>query len=51
MKQSVVHVTIVVNHHDEAIEFYTQKPGFELLEDICVAEQDKRWVLVGQQRI
>ena len=47
MKQSIVHVAVVVNDYDEAIEFYTQKLGFELLEDIYIAEQDKRWVLVA----
>lgn len=47
MKQSVVHVAVVVSDYDEAIEFYTQKLGFELLEDIYIPEQDKRWVLVA----
>ena len=47
MKQSMVHVTLVVNDYDEAIEFYTQKLGFALLEDIYIPEQDKRWVLVA----
>jgi catechol 2,3-dioxygenase-like lactoylglutathione lyase family enzyme len=47
MKQSIVHVAVVVNDYDEAIEFYTQKLGFELLEDIHIEEQDKRWVLVA----
>ena len=48
MKQSIVHVAIVVKDYDEAIEFYTQKLGFELLEDIYIAEQDKRWVLLAK---
>ena len=47
MKQSIVHVAVVVNDYDEAIEFYTQILVFELLEDIYIAEQDKRWVLVA----
>jgi len=47
MNQSIVHVAVVVKDYDEAIEFYTQKLGFELLEDIYIAEQDKRWVLVA----
>ena len=47
MKQSIVHVAVVVKDYDEAIEFYTQRLGFELLEDIYIAEQDKRWVLVA----
>ena len=47
MKQSVVHVSVVVKDYDDAIEFYTRKLGFELLEDIYIPEQDKRWVLVA----
>ena len=47
MKQSVVHVAVVVNDYDEAIEFYTQKLSFDLLEDIYLPEQDKRWVLIA----
>ena len=51
MNQSVVHVAVVVKDYDEAIEFYTQKLGFELLEDIYIEEQDKRWVLVAPPNI
>ena len=47
MKQSIAHIALVVKDYDEAIEFYTQKLRFELIEDIYQAEQDKRWVLVG----
>jgi len=47
MKQSIVHVAIVVRDYDEAIEFYTQKLHFELLEDTYQPEQDKRWVVVS----
>lgn len=47
MKQSVIHVTLVVNDYDEAIDFYTQRLGFALLENIYIPEQDKRWVLVA----
>ena len=47
MKQSLVHVAVVVDDYDEAIEFYTRKLNFELLEDIYIPEQDKRWVLVA----
>ena len=43
----MVHVAVVVKEYDEAIEFYTQRLGFELLEDIYIPEQDKRWVLVA----
>ncbi len=47
MKQSIVHVALVVKDYDEAIEFYTQQLNFELIEDTYQAEQDKRWVVVS----
>ena len=46
MKQSVVHVAVVVKDYDEAIDFYTKKLGFELIEDTYIPAQNKRWVLV-----
>ena len=47
MKQSIVHVTLVVRDYDEAIEFYTKKLRFTLVEDTYQPEQDKRWVVVA----
>jgi len=47
MRQSIVHIAIVVDDYDEAIEFYTKKLSFELLEDTYQPEQDKRWVVVA----
>lgn len=47
MKQSIVHVALVVRDYDEAIEFYTKKLNFTLVEDTYQPEQDKRWVLVA----
>lgn len=47
MKQSIVHIALVVKDYDEAIEFYTQTLDFDLIEDTYIAEQDKRWVLVA----
>jgi catechol 2,3-dioxygenase-like lactoylglutathione lyase family enzyme len=47
MKQSIVHVALVVKDYDEAIAFYTQKLHFELIEDSYQPEQDKRWVVVS----
>jgi catechol 2,3-dioxygenase-like lactoylglutathione lyase family enzyme len=47
MKQSIVHVALVVRDYDEAIEFYTQKLDFRLVEDTYQPEQDKRWVVVA----
>ena len=45
MKQTIGHVTLVVRDYDEAIEFFTQKLRFRLIEDI--AQEGKRWVLVA----
>jgi catechol 2,3-dioxygenase-like lactoylglutathione lyase family enzyme len=47
MKQSIAHVALVVRDYDEAIEFYTQKLRFTLVEDTYQPEQDKRWVVVA----
>jgi catechol 2,3-dioxygenase-like lactoylglutathione lyase family enzyme len=47
MKQSIVHVALVVRDYDEAIEFYTEKLHFTLVEDSYQPEQDKRWVVVA----
>ena len=47
MKQSITHIALVVKHYDEAIEFYTKKLNFKLIEDIYQPKQDKRWVVVA----
>jgi catechol 2,3-dioxygenase-like lactoylglutathione lyase family enzyme len=47
VRQSIVHVAIVVRDYDEAIEFYTKKLDFTLVEDTYQPEQDKRWVVVA----
>lgn len=47
MRQSIVHVALVVRDYDEAIAFYTQKLGFKLVEDLYQPAQDKRWVVVA----
>jgi catechol 2,3-dioxygenase-like lactoylglutathione lyase family enzyme len=49
MKQSVVHVAVLVSDYDEAIDFYTRKLGFKLIEYTYIPEQNKRWVLVAPQ--
>jgi catechol 2,3-dioxygenase-like lactoylglutathione lyase family enzyme len=46
MKQQIVHLALVVNDYDEAIQFYTEKLGFRLIEDTPQSET-KRWVLVA----
>ncbi|MDT2660665.1 VOC family protein [Enterococcus hulanensis] len=47
MKQSIVHIALVVNDYDEAIDFYTKKLDFTLIEDTYQPEQNKRWVVVS----
>jgi catechol 2,3-dioxygenase-like lactoylglutathione lyase family enzyme len=47
MKQSILHVALVVRDYDEAIAFYCQKLHFKLIEDTYQPEQDKRWVVVA----
>jgi catechol 2,3-dioxygenase-like lactoylglutathione lyase family enzyme len=39
--------TIVVRDYDEAIAFYTETLGFDLLEDTFLPEEQKRWVVVA----
>lgn len=46
MKQTIVHVALVVRDYDEALDFYLGKLNFELVEDTYQPEQDKRWVVV-----
>jgi catechol 2,3-dioxygenase-like lactoylglutathione lyase family enzyme len=45
MNQHIAHIALVVRDYDEAIQFYTKKLGFELIEDTILSER-KRWVLV-----
>jgi len=45
LKQQIAHIALVVADYDEAIEFYTHKLSFELVEDTILSET-KRWVLV-----
>ena len=47
MQQSIIHIALVVRDYDEAIDFYTKKLHFTLVEDTYQPEQDKRWVVVA----
>lgn len=47
MKQSIIHIALVVRDYDEAIAFYCHKLHFTLVEDTYQPEQDKRWVVVA----
>jgi len=46
MPQILAHVAVVVRNYDEAIAFYTNVLGFQLLEDTDLGA-GKRWVLVA----
>ena len=45
MNQHIAHIALVVTDYDEAIEFYTKKLNFTLIEDTRLSET-KRWVMV-----
>ena len=47
MKQNISLIALVVKDYDEAIQFYTQKLNFDLIEDTYQPEQNKRWVVVS----
>jgi catechol 2,3-dioxygenase-like lactoylglutathione lyase family enzyme len=46
MKQTLGHVALVVRDYDEALEFYTRKLNFRIIEDTRLSE-DKRCVLIA----
>jgi catechol 2,3-dioxygenase-like lactoylglutathione lyase family enzyme len=48
MTQRIGHIALVVDDYDKAIEFYTKKLKFSLLEDTFLSDA-KRWVLVAPQ--
>jgi catechol 2,3-dioxygenase-like lactoylglutathione lyase family enzyme len=45
MNQRLMHIALLVADYDEAINWYTQKLGFKLIEDTTLSEL-KRWVLI-----
>ena len=45
MNQQIAHIALVVKDYDDAIEFYTKKLNFILVEDTPLSAT-KRWVLV-----
>ncbi len=47
MRKAIVHVALVVRDYDEAIDFFTNKLDFVLVEDTYIPGQDKRWVVVA----
>jgi len=46
MTQRIGYVALVVRDYDEALSYFTQVLGFELIEDTPLSE-GKRWVLVA----
>ncbi len=46
MNQQLAHIALVVRDYDEAIEFYTKKLHFRLVEDTRLSAT-KRWVLLA----
>jgi lactoylglutathione lyase len=50
MSQTIGYVSLIVRDYDEAIAFFTQSLGFDLIEDTPSKDRqgrDKRWVLVA----
>jgi catechol 2,3-dioxygenase-like lactoylglutathione lyase family enzyme len=47
MKQSLALVSLVVRDYDEAIDFFVNTLGFDLVENSFIPEQAKRWVVVS----
>ena len=45
MQQQIAHMALIVRDYDEAIDFYTIKLQFDLVEDTRLSDT-KRWVLV-----
>ena len=50
MQQSIGYIALVVRDYDEAISWFTEKLGFDLIEDSGSKDrhgEDKRWVLIA----
>jgi catechol 2,3-dioxygenase-like lactoylglutathione lyase family enzyme len=46
MIQRLIHITLIVDDYDKAIDFYTQKLNFKIIEDTVLSES-KRWVIIA----
>jgi len=48
MRQTIATVAYVVKDYDEAIKFFVETLGFDLIEDVCLEQEQsgKRWVVV-----
>ena len=47
MTQSIGQIALIVRDYDEALAFYVDLLGFQLIEATRIHEQDKRWVVVA----
>jgi len=47
MEQNIIHISLLVRDYDEALAFYTQKLNFNLLEDLKMSDDGKRWIRVA----
>jgi len=48
MNLRIAHITLLVDDYDKAIDFFTRKLNFKLVEDTKLSDE-KRWVLVKPQ--
>ena len=48
MSGRIAHIALVVDDYDRAIDFYTNKLDFRLVEDIKLSH-DKRWVIIAPE--
>ena len=48
MRQTIATIAYVVSDYDEAIQFFVETLGFNLVEDTCLEQEQpgKRWVVV-----
>ncbi len=46
MYNRIAHIALIVRDYDDAIQFYTQKLDFILLEDTKI-DESKRWVVIA----
>ena len=46
MYQRIAHISLLVDNYDDAIEFYTQKLDFQVVEDTKLSDE-KRWVMMA----
>ena len=49
--RSLAQVALVVRDYDEAIDYFTGRLGFTLVEDTWIPEQEKRWVVVAPPEV